>query len=138
MTLQAGLVLGRRYRIDGLLQETVRDSGHANLGLSAMVNAAETARQQGVDLYGEQGKRIMAAKYSGMHALRHFYASWCINRQADGGLGLPPKSVQERLGHSSIVITMDTYGHLFPRGDDGKELAAAETALLAGRNTDAT
>ena len=26
-----------------------------------MVNAAETARQQGVDLYGEQAKRIMAA-----------------------------------------------------------------------------
>jgi integrase len=39
--------------------------------------------------------------------------------------------VQERLGHSSIVMTMDTYGHLFPRGDDGRELAAAEAALLA-------
>jgi len=76
------------------------------------------------------GKSILAAKYSGMHTLRHFYASWCINRQTDGGLGLPPKSVQERLGHSSIVITMDTYGHLFPSGDDGKELAAAEAALL--------
>ncbi len=47
--------------VDGLLQETVRDSGHANLALSSMVNAAETARQQGVDLYGEQAKRIMAA-----------------------------------------------------------------------------
>lgn len=47
--------------VDGLLQESVRDSGHANLALSAMVNAAETARQQGVDLYGEQAKRIMAA-----------------------------------------------------------------------------
>ena len=47
--------------VDGLLQESVRDSQHANLGLSAMVNAAETARQQGVDLYGEQAKRIMAA-----------------------------------------------------------------------------
>jgi len=47
--------------VDGLLQESVRDSGHANLGLSSMVNAAETARQQGVDLYAEQGKRIMAA-----------------------------------------------------------------------------
>jgi len=47
--------------VDGLLQESVRDSGHANLGLSAMVNAAETARQQGVDLYAEQAKRIMAA-----------------------------------------------------------------------------
>src|SRR5205823_10433821 len=47
--------------VDGLLQESVRDSGHANLGLSAMVNAAETARQQGLDLYAEQGKRIVAA-----------------------------------------------------------------------------
>src|SRR6516165_10419878 len=40
------------------------------------------------------------AKYSGLHALRHFYASWCINRKADGGLELPAKVVQERLGHS--------------------------------------
>jgi len=47
--------------VDGLLQESVRDSQHANLALSAMVNAAETARQQGVDLYGEQAQRIMAA-----------------------------------------------------------------------------
>lgn len=74
---------------------------------------------------------VMAARYTGMHALRHFYASWCINRPADGGLGLPPKVVQERLGHSSIVMTMDVYGHLFPRGDDADEMAAAERALLA-------
>ncbi len=47
--------------VDGLLQESVRDSNHANLALSSMVNAAETARQQGLDLYGEQGKRIVAA-----------------------------------------------------------------------------
>ena len=47
--------------VDGLLQETCRDSQHANMALSAMVNAAETARQQGLDLYAEQGKRIMAA-----------------------------------------------------------------------------
>ena len=26
--------------------------------------------------------------------------------------------VQERLAHSSIVMTMDTYGHPFERGDD--------------------
>jgi len=32
------------------------------------------------------------AKYTGMHALRHFYASWCINRREDGGLGLPLRS----------------------------------------------
>jgi len=66
----------------------------------------------------------------GLHAFRHFYASWCINRRADGGLELPPKVVQERLGHSSIMMTMDVYGHLFPRGDDAAELAAAERSLL--------
>lgn len=72
-----------------------------------------------------------APKYTGLHSLRHFYASWCINRKADGGLELPPKVVQHRLGHSSIMVTMDTYGHLFPRGDDAAELAAAEAALLS-------
>lgn len=70
-------------------------------------------------------------KYAGLHALRHFYASWCINPLDRGGQGLPAKVVQERLGHSSIVMTMDTYGHLFPPSDDaGKRLADAERALL--------
>ena len=74
---------------------------------------------------------LKRAKYTGLHALRHFYASWCINRRVDGGLELPAKVVQERLGHSSIMITMDVYGHLFPRGDDSAELEAAERSLLA-------
>jgi integrase len=69
-------------------------------------------------------------KYSKVHSLRHFYASWCINRVKDGGLGLPPKNVQERLGHATITMTLDRYGHLF-RGDDADELEAAESALLA-------
>jgi integrase len=72
------------------------------------------------------------AKYKGLHSLRHFYASWCINRRVDGGLELPLKLVQTRLGHASIQMTADVYGHLFPRSDDGSELAAAERAFLAG------
>jgi integrase len=72
------------------------------------------------------------AKYKGLHALRHFYASWCINRRVDGGLELPLKVVQARLGHASIQMTADTYGHLFPRSDDGSELAAAERAFFGG------
>jgi integrase len=71
-----------------------------------------------------------SAKYTGLHALRHFYASWCINRQADGGLELPAKTVQERLGHSTIAMTMDTYSHLFPQTDSHSGLAMAEKALL--------
>jgi integrase len=70
------------------------------------------------------------AKYTGLHSLRHFYASWLINAKEDGGLGKLPKAVQELMGHSSIVVTMDTYGHLFPRGDDGGAMAEAERALL--------
>jgi integrase len=69
-------------------------------------------------------------KYTGLHSLRHFYASWCINRKKDGGLELPLKVIQERLGHSTIALTSDVYSHLFPRGDDASELASAERSLL--------
>ena len=69
-------------------------------------------------------------KYPGLHSLRHFYASWCINRIEDGGCGLPAKLVQERLGHSNISMTLDVYGHLFPHGDDGGALDRAAEALL--------
>jgi len=79
----------------------------------------------------KDGQPITEAKYKGLHALRHFHAPWLVSRPQDGGLGLPPKVVQERMGHSSVVLTGDVYGHLFPRGDDAGELAAAEAALLA-------
>lgn len=100
-----------------------------NRGLWPMMIKAGVAVDTGeVD---KEGKPILKAKYTGMHALRHFYASWCINRKEDGGLGLPPKVVQERLGHSTIAMTLDTYGHLFPRGDDAAEMEAAEASFMA-------
>ena len=68
-------------------------------------------------------------KYA-MHALRHFFASWSINRRADGGRELPAKLVQSYLGHSSITMTLDIYGHLFPSNADRAELAASEKALF--------
>jgi integrase len=77
-----------------------------------------------------KGEPVRLAKYTGLHAMRHFYASWCINRRQDGGLELPPKVVQERIGHATLAMTMDTYGHLFPRGDDRAELAAGERAFF--------
>jgi integrase len=103
---------------------------HSNIvtrGLApAMIAAGVTVMGHGAD-----GKPAILPKYTGMHSLRHFYASWCINRRTDGGLELPAKVVQERLGHSGIMMTMDVYGHLFPRGDDSAELAEGERALLA-------
>ena len=32
--------------------------------------------------------------------------------------GAHPKAIQERLGHSSIPVTLDRYGHLFPALDE--------------------
>ncbi|MEE9183678.1 MAG: tyrosine-type recombinase/integrase [Acidimicrobiia bacterium] len=43
-----------------------------------------------------------------IHDLRHTCAAPLI---ADGA---HPKAIQEHLGHSSITVTMDIYGHLFP------------------------
>jgi integrase len=69
-------------------------------------------------------------KYA-LHAFRHFFASWCINPKERGGRELPPKVVQHLLGHSSIVMTLDVYGHLFKDGGDRAELAEASRLLLA-------
>jgi hypothetical protein len=46
--------------VDGLTQETCRDLSHTSYGLADMVYTAETARIQGVDLYGEESARIRA------------------------------------------------------------------------------
>ncbi len=98
-----------------------------NKGLIPAMIRANITLDAGAD---KDGNRIKKAKYTGLHSLRHFYASWLINRKEDGGLALPAKMVQERLGHASIVMTMDVYGHLFPRSDDGTELAHAANILL--------
>jgi integrase len=65
-------------------------------------------------------------KYTGMHCLRHYYASWLITRKQDGGQELPLKEVQARLGHATLAMTADTYGHLFPRSDHHAESTEAE------------
>lgn len=96
--------------------------------------SVQAAGDDGEPAVDGDGNPVMVAKYTGLHALRHFYASWCINPRDRGGLELTPKDVQDRMGHSSITMTMDVYGHLFPAGDDSRALAAAERALLSGVN----
>lgn len=47
-----------------------------------------------------------------IHDLRHTCASLLISQ------GAHPKAIQAHLGHSSIAVTMDKYGHLFPSDID--------------------
>lgn len=49
---------------------------------------------------------------TGMHALRHYYASLLIR------FGESVKTVQARLGHATAAETLDTYAHLWPDSDD--------------------
>jgi integrase len=48
----------------------------------------------------------------GLHSLRHTAASLFIEQ------GFSPKRVQALMGHSSIQMTFDVYGHLFPSAED--------------------
>jgi hypothetical protein len=45
---------------NGQIQETCRDYNHVGLGLSGLFNSAETARIQGVDLFGQEKARLIA------------------------------------------------------------------------------
>jgi integrase len=60
------------------------------------------------------------------HALRHAAASLFIEQN------WPPKKIQALLGHSSINMTMDVYGHLFESPEEDVELfAKMQVDLLA-------
>lgn len=72
----------------------------------------------------KQGRRIRCSNFTGrtwprilnraglphfnFHSLRHTMASLLL------AANVHPKVVQERIGHSSISVTMDTYSHLIP------------------------
>ena len=55
---------------------------------------------------------LTEATGTGMHALRHYYASLLIR------FGESVKTVQARLGHATAAETLDTYSHLWPDSDD--------------------
>jgi hypothetical protein len=62
-----------------------------------------------------------------LHDLRHTFASQLIEQ------GAHPKYIQEQLGHASIMMTMDTYGHLFPNRNRGI-VDGLDSAETDGRN----
>lgn len=63
----------------------------------------------------------------GLHAFRHAAASLFIEQ------GFSPKRVQTLMGHSTIQVTFDTYGHLFPsERDDQAAMEQLEARLIKG------
>ena len=68
-----------------------------------------------------------------LHDARHTHATIMLAQ------GIHPKIVQERLGHASVVITLDTYSHVLPGLQEAAALAFDRSlrepaAVLAGRH----
>ena len=53
------------------------------------------------------------------HDLRHTYAAFLIAE------GAHPRAMMERMGHSTINVTLGTYGHMFPSIDESLDDALA-------------
>lgn len=64
--------------VDGVAQETCRDFGHTEYGLASSIAVAETAFQQGLDLYKENGARLRAAM--------EFHAAYTLGKPAPSWL----------------------------------------------------
>jgi len=83
------------YKVDG--ESPVFSNTHTGEGLlPRTVSSAFTKIANGLGLNSK------------FHDLRHTHATMLFKQ------GVNPKIVQERLGHSSIVITMDIYSHVMP------------------------
>lgn len=76
----------------------------------------------------DRNKRTLKVVAFGPHTLRHVYASLQIES------GVTPKKLQERMGHATLAMTMDLYGHLWtdPVGDEAQ--ANATERLITGRS----
>jgi integrase len=70
-------------------------------------------------LVGSSGQRRIR-----LHDVRHSYATAALRA------GVSVKVVSERLGHKSVVITLDVYAHVMPLADE--EAAAKVERLIVG------
>lgn len=89
------------------------------------IAAGIIAQKQAVDDAG-QPVTVSVAKY-GLHALRHACASLWIEQ------GHNPKQIQTLMGHSSIKVTFDTYGHLFADSEADQRAAEGVEFRLLGK-----
>jgi integrase len=67
------------------------------------------------------------------HDCRHTYASLMISAMSESPQGFNPKLLSTYMGHATIAITIDRYGHLFPGNE--KQAAGALDAFLQRSDT---
>ena len=87
----------------------------------AIDDPQEYARREGSDFLTDENHE---GELIDFHALRHTCGAWFAMT------GAHPKVVQQVMRHSTITLTMDTYGHLFP-GQEADAVAGMRDVLFA-------
>lgn len=89
-----------------------RAGGRSGARSGAGKCARWSGAQPGLEVVCEPGGTYVESPESGMHALRHFYASVLL----DAGENI--KALAEYLGHSDPGLTLRVYAHLMPSSQE--------------------
>ncbi len=118
----------REHRRRQLEERLAWGEGYTDTGLVFCREDGSLLRPAWVSRRFEELRVAAELRRVRFHDLRHAWASLAIER------GVSPKVIQERLGHSSIAITLDVYGHLL-EGLDRDAAASVEGAVLGSTST---
>jgi len=102
----------RQMRERAILGTPLKDSDLAFSHLDGKPIRPNTVTRAWPILAAQAGIKVIR-----LHDARHTHASIMLKQ------GIHPKIVQERLGHATIAITLDTYSHVSP----GLQAAAAKS-----------
>ena len=112
---QVGTVMGK-YTVDSMWKDLVfLRPGKADEPMSKRTIAydmdiiVEHINQDRKEKARKRHRRPEIFEHVSPHALRHTFATRALEN------GIPPKVVQEILGHSSITITLDLYTHVLDK-----------------------
>jgi len=118
---------GQKTLVDGVAQETCRDFGHTAMGFNAAFHAADTARVQGVDLWGEQKTRFAAGlEFHAQYELGAKAPSWLCGGTIHRGTGSYWEVGYNAL-HTRLGLNLPNTARLLagrrPTGTDGHSSA---------------
>jgi hypothetical protein len=102
---------GTKVFVDGLCMETCRDLGHMKLGVNSMMYAAQSAFEQGVDLFSLEQKRL--SDFFELHG------SWMTGA----------KAVPSNINGGLVIVSPNTPGIKPPNGGGGAAFEIAYNHL---------
>jgi integrase len=100
------------------------DSARAAWLKDVHLDPAEHAKRMASDFLCERNHEGEVLDF---HSLRHTCGAWLAMT------GAHPKAVQAIMRHSTIVLTMDTYGHLFP-GQEAETISRLPKMMMSIRS----